>query len=229
MTEAEKLRNRILRLRQYTTGRGCSEAEAMAFAAKAAELMREHGISEEDLVVDQRSVRRKTNGHSLRDALWRKLAHFTNTASLLNEEKGRPVRTFLGHEPGPEVATYLYIVLDRAIDRAVADFKAGTYYKRRRTLVTKRKAVAEFTLVMCARLSARLRELFAESISPAARTAALAVRDQRYPANQVVTTRRQKPGKVTAASIDGFLAGNAVALSHGVKKADAPCQIGGAK
>lgn len=79
--------------------------------------MREHGIRESDLAFDEKAVRRKTEGLSPRDALWRRIAHCTNTASIMTvDDERRAVRAYVGREPGPEIATYLYVVLDRAID-----------------------------------------------------------------------------------------------------------------
>ncbi len=74
----KSLLKRIDALRQKTTGRGCTEAEAIAAAEKAAELMRDYGLTEADLSIEQQSVRRKSEGHSVRDDLWRRLADFTN-------------------------------------------------------------------------------------------------------------------------------------------------------
>ncbi|MCJ7996084.1 DUF2786 domain-containing protein [Rhizobium cremeum] len=226
MTDA--LKKRISALREMTVGRGCTEAEALSAAAKAADLMREHGIRQSDLAFDQKSVSRKTEGQSPRDALWRRIAYCTNTASIMTvDENRRAVRAYVGREPGPEIATYLYIVLDRAIDRAIADFKAGEYYRRRRNLKTRRAAVAEFTQTMVRKLEIRLIGLFQASISPEATAAANAVLEERFPHSVTVTPRTQATGKVTAASIEGYLAGEAVTLSHGVSGAGVAGLIGG--
>lgn len=212
----EAVKKRIAALREMTAARGCTEAEALAAAAKAAELMRDYGISESDLVMDQKSVRRKSEGHSVRDDLWRRLADMTNCACILVHEGGKPVRTFIGCAPGPEVATYLYTVLDRAIDRAVAEFKVGIYYRRRRTVKTRRAAVHEFTYAMVLRLCVRLRELFAGSISAEAREAASAALAERFPNSTAIAKRAHPKTGSTDAFYSGFAAGGGVALSHGV-------------
>lgn len=226
--KSDAVKKRIAALREMTTDRGCTEAEALAAAAKAAELMREYGVSEADLVMDQQSVRRKSEGHSVRDDLWRRLADLTNCACILDHDGGKPVRTFVGHAPGPEVATYLYTVLDRAIDRAVAEFKADAYYRRRRTVRTRRAAVHEFTYAMVLRLCIRLRELFAASISAEAREAASAALAERFPNSTAIAKRAQPKTGSTDAFYSGFAAGGGVALSHGVHGgSDAPKLIGG--
>ena len=228
MTDA--LKKRIAALREMTVGRGCTEAEALAAAAKAAELMRDYGISESDLAFDQKAVSRKTKGQSPRDAVWRRIAYCTNTASIMAvDDADRPVRTYVGREPGPEIATYLYVVLDRAIDRAIADFKAGEYYRRRRNLKTKRAAVAEFTQTMVRKLEMRLIDLFEASISSEASAAANAALAERFPHSVTIKPRSQFAGKVTAASIEGYFAGEAVNLSHGVSGASVAGLIGGVR
>lgn len=225
----DTVRKRIAALREMTAARGCTEAEALTAAAKAAELMREYGISESDLTIDQQSVRRKSAGHSARDDLWRKIAACTNTATIIHHEDDKPVRSFIGRDPGPEIAAYLYQVLDRAIDRAIFDFKAGSYYRRRRTLATKRRAVAEFTYFMVLRLCVRLSELFADTISAEARNAADVALTERFPHTTVITTRRRDTGKVTPAALDGLAAGDGVNLAHGVSgREETRLRIGGA-
>lgn len=226
--KSEALKKRIAALRAMTTARGCTEAEALAAAAKAAELMRDHGITEADITIEEKSVRRKSAGHGLRDRLWRGLAWCTNTATLLDEEAGRPVRTFIGRDPGPEIATYLYVVLDRAIDRAVADFKAGEYYRRRRSVKTKRQAVAEFTVAMVVRLRERLFQLFSDSISSVAQDEAQDAVALRFPDAVSVKPRSVERGKITAATISGLIAGEAVPLAHGMNGDTLQALIGGA-
>lgn len=214
---SDAIKRRIKALRALTTEKGCTEAEALAAAAKAAALMRDYGVSETDLIMDQRSVRRKSEGHSVRDDLWRRIADFTNCACILNFDGDKPVRTYVGQTPGPEVATYLYVVLDRAIDRAVAEFKAGVYYRRRRSTKTKRAAVHEFTYAMVLRLCVRLRELFAASISADAWNAASAALAERFPNSVAVVKRAHPKTGSTDAFYSGFAAGGGVALSHGVE------------
>jgi len=226
---SEAVRKRVAALLNKTLERGCTEAEALAAAAKAAELMREYGISEADLAIDEASVRRRTEGHSARDYLWRRLAFATNTVTIMDVDQAKAIRTYLGREPGPQIASYLHVVLDRALDRAVADFKGGTYYRRRRTLATKRQVVAQFTQGMVARLIVRLDELFADGISSEAWDAANSALMARYPGSVSLDVRQPTVKKVTTASMDGYLAGDAVSLAHGVGGGGPVAMIGGAR
>ncbi|SCM75420.1 conserved hypothetical protein [uncultured Pleomorphomonas sp.] len=54
MTDREKLKAKIRALREMTSTRGCTEDEAMAAAAKAAELMREYGVSDVELETESK-------------------------------------------------------------------------------------------------------------------------------------------------------------------------------
>lgn len=228
MSDREKILAKIRALTAKTVDAGCTEAEALLASEKAAALMRDYQISHSELFIEQHSVRRRTAGQSQRDRLWRTLALNTNTASILDfDTDGRPQRTFVGHEPGPQIAVYLYVVLDRAIDRSVAEFKAGSYYTRRRSLKTKRQAVAEFTHAMVCRLRDRLWDLFASTRSESATVAAVHALAERFPDAVQVAQRKQQKGKVTPASISGFMAGEAVPLSHGMRGAVEPARLTG--
>lgn len=66
---------------------------------------------------------------------------------------------------------------------------------------------------MVRKLEIRLIGLFQASISPETTAAANAVLEERFPYLVTFTPRTQATGKVTAASIDGYLAGEAVTLS----------------
>lgn len=226
MTDREKLIAKIRALTAKTVDAGCTEAEALLAAEKAAALMRDYEISRTELFIEQQSVRRRTAGQSPRDRLWRHLALNTNTASILDyDETGQTQRTFVGHEPGPQIAVYLYVVLDRAIDRAVGEFKFGGYYARRRTLKTKRKAVAEFTQAMVSRLCDRLWDLFASTRSESAAAAAVHALAERFPDIVPVVQRKRQKVEITPASISGFLAGEAVPLAHGVNGGGEPARL----
>lgn len=225
----EALAKRIAALRQMTTERGCTEAEALAAAAKAAELMQEYGLSEQDIEFCEEAVTSKTKGHNPAAELWPVIAHCTNTASIIVSYCVPPKTevTFVGREPGPQIAAYLLVVLNRAIAHEVKKFKASTFYRRRRTLSTKRQAVADFTVGLVWRLRERLLELFASSVSDEVREAAHNALAERYPAANSVE-RKKHQTRYSDATWSGWDAGNNVNLSHGVGGSDKPLAIGGA-
>ena len=221
----DDIRKKVASLRRKTASAGATEAEALAAAAKAAELMRAHGLSEADVEFAEAAAPMKTRGKSARDPLWGTVARCTNTAAILHQD-WTPQMVFIGREPGPEIACYLVDVLNRAVDREVERFKATPEYRRRRTVATRRAAVQDFTTGLVIRLRERLRELFSDTMSDAAAARARAVRDQRFRDAEPVSAPERKV-RFGSAVQAGFAAGRRVHLAHGVGAAGgAPRQIG---
>ena len=225
----ETLAKRIAALRQMTTERGCTEAEALAAAAKAAELMKEYGLSEQDIEFCEQAVSSKTKGRNPAADLWPVVAHCTNTASVIVTFVVPPKTevTFVGREPGPQIATYLLAVLNRAIAHEVKKFKSSTFYRRRRSLSTKRQAVADFTVGLVWRLRERLLEIFAPSVSDDAREAAHGALAERYPSASSIAHKKHQT-RYSDAIWNGWDAGNNVNLARGVSGSEEPLAIGGA-
>lgn len=225
----QRMRDRLKRLREMTTGRGCTEAEAMAAAEKAAALMAAHGYHDGDLEFEEAGSATRTGTRTIRLKLWSTIAHCTATAALVGRGARGSRIDFIGREPGPQIAAYLCEVCDRAIDREIATFKKGTFYRRRRSVATKRAAVADFTAGMVARMVIRLRAMFPDnSAARDAREAAWKERDRRYPNSESVSAP-QHAGRYDEAQAAGYHAGGKVTLAHGVgSSAGAPLQIGGA-
>ena len=227
MAEADrdKLRERIRQLRDRTTARGCTEAEAMAAAEKAAAMMAEHNFHTGDVEFEEVGSNAKAK-RTLRMKLWSTIARCTTTAAILDEDEKGPRVDFIGRAPAPEIACYLREVCDRAIDREITTFKAGTFYRRRRSMATKRAAVVDFTAGMVGRMRVRLEELFAEREgAPAEREAARAERDRRYPNASSASAPKYEP-KFYDALGAGYSAGNRVQLAHGVGSKKPLRQIG---
>ncbi len=226
MTASSRIRERIKRLREMTSDRGCTEAEALSAAAKAAQLMRDHGLSEADIVMDEKASKSRHKSKSQKARLWPTIAHCTNTAVIVLEGSDGVEVAFIGRDPGPEIAVYLRAVCERAVDTAIVQFKTEPQYRRKRKLAVKRDMVAAFTTGMVARLNRRLVKLFEPTVSAESRALAAAARDERYPGNAVA----QKPKaelRHHQAAISGWLAGDKVTLAHGMSGSDAPLQIGG--
>ena len=177
---SQKIRDRIRALRDKTAARGCTEAEALAAAEKAAQLMRDHGVSEADIVMDEQSSV-SDRGRSIKAKLWPVIAYCTNTAHVIVSVNGRSEVQFLGHAPGPEIAVYLRQVAEGAVNRAVREFKTTTFYRRRRGLKSRRDAVADFTDGMVIRLRYRLFEIFATVVDGEAREQAEIALMERHP------------------------------------------------
>lgn len=226
MTAARsKIRERILRLRERTLARGCTEAEAIAAAEKAAQLMRDHGLSEADIVMEERRAERAGARKSIKAQLWPIIAACTNTVPMVRIVGTRSFVSFIGREPGPDIACYLREICDRAIDRAVREFKRSKFYRRRRGLTSQRAAVSGFVQAMVNRLGDRLWDVFGPQHDEDAVDQALAARTERY-GEGVPSIPREGSLRHSEARWLGWNAGGAVNLAHGVGGGDAPLQIG---
>ncbi|MDO5606008.1 MAG: DUF2786 domain-containing protein [Paracoccus sp. (in: a-proteobacteria)] len=219
------IKRKIAALLAMTTAAGCTEAEALAASAKAAALMLEYNLTATEIHIEDQTVRSKTAGRSVRDPLWNAVARCTNTAPFfLTARRGSDIQ-FIGPAPGPDIAVYLFTLLNRAIDRAVADFKKAPEYRRRRSTATRRQAVHDFTFGMVSRLAKRLRQQFSPVMSAKALAEADAARRSRFPdAGSVSAPHRDTRFHDAVAA--GWGAGGRVGLMHGVSGADAPRALG---
>lgn len=220
----DALRKRLAALRATAEGRGTTEAEAMAAAQKMAQIMREHGLTEDDVDYVDFIAPLRSRRPTARTGLLGVIAICTNCAATLKSEY-EPCVIFTGRAPGPEIATYLLAVCDRAIDRAIRDFQSTAEYKRRRTLSTRRKATEDFTLGMVNRLSARLFDMFEAGVDAEARARAGQVRDTRIP-NTSRTNLPDRKVRFGGAAQAGHVAGRNVQLAHGVNGGRPVRQIG---
>lgn len=226
MTERfDKVRARLAALKAKTKASGCTEAEALAAAEMAARIMAEHGLSDLDVEMGAARASEKTVKATWRTHIVATIMTVTNTAAITIPDKGEV--EFIGRDPWPEVAAYLYSVIVRAVEREVAGFKAGSIYKRRRTLRTRRAAVADFISLMTVRLRRRLLELFRSTMSGAAHKEAQQSLAARY--STAITLRPpERAVRFSDAAGAGWVAGGNVALSHGVAGPDGrPLAIGG--
>jgi len=224
--QSAKIKARIRKLREMTQQRGCSEAEALAFAEKAAALVREAGLSETEVYSEECGSRSRVAGRADRGLVWAQIALCTNTAVMVRTSRGNgSIVSYVGYGGGPEVADYLRVVCDRAIDKAIREFKTTVFYRHRRNLKTKRAAVADFTRSFCSRIIVKLQELFASSMDREAFQSALALRDELYPKAQQVP-RLKRPTRFFNAGLAGLAAGARVNLSHGVRGTKTQTLIG---
>lgn len=209
------LKAKIAALRAKTQSAGCTEAEAIAAAEMAAKLMREHGIADADLAMSEAEVTEKTTRVTWRTKVAATVAHLTNTAVMMTVTSAGPTITFIGREPGPEIALYLRDICFRAVETEVKGFKAGTFYKRRRTVSTRRQAVADFTAGLIQRISWRLLELFKDQRRADHKTEAEAALVRRFPRAVDVKIKKIK-ARFSQAATDGWIAGGRVEIHHGV-------------
>lgn len=227
MTKREDVKRKIAALLSMTEDAGCSEAEALAAAGRAAALMAEYGLTRSDIEITQISVKNRTKGFGARDDLWWTVAYCTNTSAMVlrgHIPRGSEI-VFIGAEPGPQIAAYLFAILTRALDRHLEEFKAGKFYRRRRSDATRRIAVRDFTLGLVARLQLRLIDLFRPTISSTTLAMAKSERDRRYPHAEDFSAPIYEQ-RFEAAVSEGWRSGTQVELSHGVGGAPTARQIG---
>lgn len=223
-TDLDKLRAKLAALKAKTTAAGCTEAEALAAAEAVARLMAAHGLTDADIEMTAARAKEKTVSATWRTSLAASVGYVTSTAPILLPDDG--AYEFVGREPWPEVAAYLYQVLVRSVERETATFKATSAYKRRRTTRTRRAAVADFVNAMVVRLRVRLLQLFRATLDAGARAAAKQALASRHPDSNTIQNVPGKPRFADAADA-GWDAGNRVTLTHGVAGADGrPLAIG---
>ncbi len=222
---SKRIRERILALREMTAARGCTEAEALAAAGKAAQLMADHGLSEADIVMDEQASKAKEAGRGPKGKLWGTIAYCTNTASIMVDNGFERRVAFVGREPGPEIAVYLRDICERAIDRELRQFKQSKLYRRQRKASSRRETASAFTHAMVYRLSVRLRQVFGPSLNAEAGRQAVAALDERYPKATQIAQVRAPLGRLDAA-MAGNAAGEKVTLAHGVGGSSEPLAIG---
>lgn len=224
MTDREDILAKIRRLRELTTKRGCTEAEAIAAAQKAAQLMAQYGLDDDDVEMLSAQVKTKVPAGSPRSKISAYIAVATNTSMLFRD---RDEIIVYGLAPGPDIAVYLQALCERAIAREIRTFKQGSFYKRRRSPSTRRQAVDEFVEGMSRHLGHRLLEMFSGSLSEERRERAENYRNERHASAQPVK-RKAATNRYYEAGVAGHRAGGNVELNHGVNGGGtAPLRIGG--
>lgn len=141
--DLSKLRQRLAALRNMTTANGCTEAEAIAAAEKAAELLASTGMTDieldaslmEGLAVDIGTRRRPI------DSVWITVAVFAECHGYLERDRNRWRWVYFGDPANILVAEYVHEVVRRAARTAAREFRAGEVYRRRRTARTKAQAL----------------------------------------------------------------------------------------
>lgn len=218
MTEKlDKVRARIAALRAKTRAAGCTEAEALAAAEAAARIMAEHGLTDADIEMTQARARETTSRATWRTHVLGSVMHVTNTAAILLPDC--EAVEFVGRDPGPEIAAYLYQVLTTAVLREQALFKATPTYKRRRTVKTRRAALQDFADGMVVRLRSRLLELFRPTLNAEAQREAKNALRLRHTDTKPLDQKDRK-NRFDDARGAGWRAGGNVTLSHGVAGPD---------
>lgn len=217
MSDREKLLAKIRALTAKTVDAGCTEAEALAAAEKAAALMREHQISDAIVEMDQGTMGVKFNTKSPKAPLCSVIAYCTNCSSIHIRNGSAKSVIYVGYAPGPQIACYLHDVVHRAVDTATKDFRNGRFYRARRTDKTRRKAVEDFVDGMVRSLSRRLLDMFRETIIQNHRNKAKAALENLFPDTKTVSHKDRKT-RFDEAGWQGHRAADRVNLARGVDR-----------
>lgn len=156
-TKADAIRARIAALRAKTTARGCTEAEAIAAAEKAAAIMAEYGITESDLDYDA-AFRATGARRSPIDGLWGSVAGYCDCTCWFDQPDGRGARrvVYFGAAGAVEIAGYVHDIMDRAYHAGLAAYRASPDYQRRRLPRTRAAAARAWTVAYVEAMSERL-------------------------------------------------------------------------
>ncbi|WP_372621454.1 DUF2786 domain-containing protein [Falsiroseomonas sp.] len=158
-TELAKVKARIRALAARTVERGCSEAEAMAAAAKVGELLEIYGLSMSEVELREEACIQRTLvfDDPRRQAmgwLFPALLRFTECRGWT---VGRADYVIFGLEPDVQMAEYLMQVIATALSYEEVRFRNSADYLRSRA--APQSVLRSFRIGFADRIAARLEEL----------------------------------------------------------------------
>lgn len=158
-TELAKVKARIRALTAKTVDRGCSEAEAMAAAAKVGELLDIYGLSMSEVELREEACiqRRLAFAGPQRAALRWLFPALLRFCECRGWTDGRQDLVLFGLEPDVQMAEWLLHVIAAALLFEEARFRAGPAYAARRHQA--QAVLRSFRYGFADRLSKRLAEL----------------------------------------------------------------------
>ncbi|WP_165837793.1 DUF7168 domain-containing protein [Zavarzinia aquatilis] len=173
MADQDSIKAKLRALLAKTTAAGCTEPEAASAMAAAARIMAAHGIDPDDIdTVDGERVsiaRSKASWpYSLVHGAIERVSRARSHIRYSHHAGGRLKITmhFTGRPSDVALAEYLYILLERAIRRAQADFRATKTWRLKRSRKTRGEEMAAFTEGLCWRLTDRVLEVFSHRLPP---------------------------------------------------------------
>ncbi|WP_338665015.1 DUF2786 domain-containing protein [Pararoseomonas sp. SCSIO 73927] len=227
MTDLDAVIRRIRALLQLTEANGCTEGEAVAAAAKALELMRQHGLDEKSVHTGRAERTLPADGRDTLRGLWAAVAYVTRCR--LYYDFGRsPQVVYIGRAPWPEVADWLHGVVDAVSRKAHGAFYASPAYQRHRTVRAQSLARAAFQQAFVEGLRAKIIALVDEADNDFARDRRFAERALRaVPDLRPAGKAGQVPG-FAGARRAGQSAARAAHVGWGIQGAG-PRLIGGGR
>jgi hypothetical protein len=123
-TDLHKLKTRLQALRSKTMANGCTEEEALAAAAKVAELLDRHDLSLSDLEIraelcEQSAIDTNRKQRQPISACIAAIADYCDCKVWMEKDETRKIRyIFFGQRPSIEMAHYVYDVIATAMQTA---------------------------------------------------------------------------------------------------------------
>jgi Protein of unknown function (DUF2786) len=160
-TDFDKLRNRIEGLRAKTLANGCTEGEALAAAAKVAELLDRYDLSLTDIEIRSAPCERRAyeTHHRKRiplDDCISAIADFCDCKVWREKDAaGEGIYVFFGLRSDVEAAHYLTELIDGAVRSELGRYKTSPEYRRFRHQ-ERHMANASFALGMVASIADKL-------------------------------------------------------------------------
>lgn len=164
MSDLDALLKRLQALRARTVENGCTEGEALAAAAKVAELLDRHDLSLSDLEIRAAPCERRIYETHLKkriplDECVGAIAAFCDCRVWREKNAvGEAAYVFFGLRADVEVAHYLTGLVDGAVRTELGRYKTSPEYKSFRHQ-ERHVANASFALGMVARIADRLIEM----------------------------------------------------------------------
>lgn len=146
MSDLSKIRARLAALRAKTTANGCTEAEAVAAAEKAAELLDAYGLTEADAeipIFDELAVEIGARRTPI-DGIWGTVAAFARCTGFLRRAGNRWTYVYFGRDADVLVAEYVHEVVANSARTAADAFRRSEDYSRRRKAKTRARAMKAF-------------------------------------------------------------------------------------
>lgn len=143
MAEVDKVKTKIFHLLNKTLANGCTEAEALAAARKAGQLMDQYGLNMSDIEIKTEGcvqgeiIIGKKNGtagvkRGVLDTCVGGLAAYCGVKVWFSHGGGKPsAYRFFGLKHDVEIFEYLYAVLESAMRFELETFKKTEYYRQK--------------------------------------------------------------------------------------------------
>lgn len=224
-TELDKLKGRLQALRAKTIANGCTEEEALAAAAKVAELLDQHDLSISDLEIraeqcEKSAIETRRKQRQPISACVPAIAEYCDCKVWLEKDESGIRYIFFGLRPGIEMARYVYDVIAAAIQGGWEQYARSQRFIRHR-----RDEKGSFQFGMAISIAEKLTAMKAERDEANRRSSGRdlvvvrhAVVEAEYERLNLNLRRGRASGKKVEASAfqAGHAAGQSLALRPGV-------------